>query len=234
MELLLQRLRSVVPVFVRAQFSSFSFYDDDNLHGGDSLSVSQASFAWVGAVTLAGASVLRGVFYSLVEDHSIGEGANKEVNDPNVFRRLKVWYSSSVESALLPIGRHLAVGQHIADLGASVPAVEVLGRRIRALLWPLIKLILLEGRVLFYSRNAARASAAVVSISGALQLHLQIDFVTNLSVSDFFLIAMYNSLPTKTSGPWLRCFQALLRLDWGTPRPPQRFPPFDGGVLDCL
>ena len=96
--------------------------------------------------------------YSLVEDHSIGEGANKEVNDPNVFRRLKAWCSSSVESALLPIGRHLAVGQHIADLGASVPAVEVLGRRIRALLWPLIKLILLEGRVLFYSRNAARAS----------------------------------------------------------------------------
>ena len=234
MELLLQRLRSVVPVFVRAQFSSFSFYDDDNRHGGDSLSASQASIAWVGAVTLAGASVLRGVFYSLVEDHSIGEGANKEVNDPNVFRRLKAWCSSSVESALLPIGRHLAVGQHIADLGASVPAVEVLGRRIRALLWPLIKLILLEGRVLFYSRNAARASAAVVSISGALQLHLQIDFVTNLSVSEFFLIAMYNSLPTKTSGPWLRCFQALLRLDWGTPRPPRRFPPFDGGVLDCL
>ena len=174
MELLLQRLRSVVPVFVRAQFSSFSFYDDDNLHEGGISSACQVSSAWVGAVTLAGASVLRGVFYSLVEDHSIGEGANEDENSPDKSSRQKIWPSASGESGSLPIGRHLAVGQHIADFGASVPAVEVLGRRIRALLWPLIKLILLEGRVLFYSRNASRASAAVVSCSDDLQLHLHI------------------------------------------------------------
>lgn len=56
----------------------------------------------------------------------------------------------------------------VPDYGAQVPCAQLVCRRLRESTWPLLQLVLLEGRVLLVSKSAARASAAVWGLASLL------------------------------------------------------------------
>jgi hypothetical protein len=64
-------------------------------------------------------------------------------------------------------GAGLAV-DGVPDFGAQVPCAQLVGRRLRDATWPLLRLVLLHGRVLLVAKSAARASAATWGLASLL------------------------------------------------------------------
>jgi len=73
---------------------------------------------------------------------------------------LRALHQSVLEGGLTADGVH--------DYGAQVPCAQLVCRRLRDHTWPLLQLLLLEGRVLLVSKSAARASAAAWGLASLL------------------------------------------------------------------
>jgi hypothetical protein len=123
----LERLRSVVPVFVRAQFDND---EDDDESGGGEGGDREDDGAEGGSAKSSHAGG-----NELMESGSVSEGGQQ------VLMALHASVSHQ-RSAVLGFG--------VQDLGAQVAVVRLLGRRLRHHCWPLLRLVLLEGRVLLY------------------------------------------------------------------------------------